>query len=249
MFKYNVGQRVTVVTLMNMSATIIEQHQGANRDPWYMLRIDGIEGTVMVLQSEVVPLFEPGDIVRHKNGHPGISYVVKKMKGVMVWFEGGGMLHADDLHLVQAADLKGPSGGSYIGSFRLVIDPEGRITGVTIPNTEQKGPYNCPHCGGGYTDYKFCCEQLRTHLARHGVSEWPVASDHYLNREGFPRPMPKPGETWAHENGIEYEVMHVTNLHNTHDDHPPHVVYYNKDSTSVWSRPLKTWHDKMTFVR
>lgn len=56
---------------------------------------------------------------------------------------------------------------------------------------------------------------------------------------------PQPGTWWQHQNGHVYHVVAVTNTTHAHPDHPPQVVYRGEFGR-WWSRPLSTWHEKMT---
>ncbi len=59
------------------------------------------------------------------------------------------------------------------------------------------------------------------------------------------------GKTYKHRNGIEYEVLKVTNILENGDinfNHLPDVVYIGKNQ-KIWSRPLSEFGRSFTLVK
>lgn len=84
---------------------------------------------------------------------------------------------------------------------------------------------------------------VRVHWS-HGEGSGHGLSFYFIKRTNDD---PAPGEPWTHKNGRRYIVMHVTNRHHDHPDHPPDVVYQSESYRHhVWSRPLSTWHQSFT---
>jgi hypothetical protein len=62
--------------------------------------------------------------------------------------------------------------------------------------------------------------------------------------------IPKPGEIWEHYNGVNYEVVLITNLLSNNPNYPVEVVYRTcKIPNHLWSRPLDDWHRSMSLVK
>jgi hypothetical protein len=60
--------------------------------------------------------------------------------------------------------------------------------------------------------------------------------------------IPEDGSKWRHYNGMEYQVLMITNLDSTRPEYPTTVVYVNTMNGKRWSRPLSEWHRSMTEV-
>ena len=60
--------------------------------------------------------------------------------------------------------------------------------------------------------------------------------------------LPKRGDVWRHRNGIDYTILHVTNIGHVREDHPPDIVYQGENG-NVWSRRLSDWHRSFTLVK
>lgn len=65
--------------------------------------------------------------------------------------------------------------------------------------------------------------------------------DHHI------KPLPSIDSVWKHRTGNLYRVTAITNLESVKDDFPVTVVYKGMDG-SLWSKPAKDWHMKMTEV-
>lgn len=61
------------------------------------------------------------------------------------------------------------------------------------------------------------------------------------------QPMPQPSQRWKHYNGNEYTVIALSNEYSEELEHPPTVVYQG-DNGRMWSRTLRSFMAKLTFV-
>ena len=60
--------------------------------------------------------------------------------------------------------------------------------------------------------------------------------------------LPQTGDVWKHHNGIEYEVLLLTNQYSDRPEYPPTVSYQGANG-KAWSKDLGNFLDSMTFVR
>lgn len=58
--------------------------------------------------------------------------------------------------------------------------------------------------------------------------------------------LPEVGSKWQHRNGNRYEVVMLTNTESSRAAYPVTVVYKNRDTGSLWSRPAYDWHRSMS---